>query len=139
MKNTYRSNSPVNQQVRLKAKATEPYEEGKPFDGARLHDLGYTDFKPGITYILYDRLPNTGGLRPMVIFPHDDGSFESTHYTCTFVDRDMEIVPAALYFHPHHFPFHWLNLALVNNAKKLADRKRMERFSPRRREGFYTK
>lgn len=106
---------------------TIPVDAGRSFDGAKLYRLGYTDFIPGVTYMLYDVIPNSGGLRPLVIFPHDEASIESSHYACTFVDRDMEIVPAARYYHPDHFPRNWINPAFLKNAQHLAARKRATR------------
>ena len=113
--------------AQCEAKPDTPVTPGVPFDGQVLRNLGYTDFEPGWTYILYESTQETGELRPAIIFPHDDRSFEAGHYTCTFVDRDLEFVPAEVYYHPHHFPQNWLRPKLVKNAQKLAARKLQRR------------
>ena len=94
--------------------------EGKPFDGERLNVLGYSGFKPGVTYALYEILPNTGSVRPVIVFPHEDGTFESSHYTCSFVDRNLNFLPLETYYHPDTFPTQWVTTALIKKARSVA-------------------
>ena len=44
-------------------------------------------------------IKNSGGIRPLVIFPSEPDeqvNFEDTHYYCTFVSRDFSHLPVGV-------------------------------------------
>lgn len=98
--------------------------ENEPFDG-RLLDRRNKGFQSGRTYLLGPAIENSGGIRPLVIFPAPQNrqvSFEDTTYYCTFVSQDFTHLPLGTCYVLFQLPRDWVTEKWKKDARK-ANRK----------------
>lgn len=73
-------------------------------DGKLLYFLGYPAFQSGVCYDVHPIL-DYAGIALICIYPHDDGTFESAHYSFTYYDEYLNPLPiASTEFHPRCKP-----------------------------------
>ena len=99
------------------AELPEGIREGEAFDGGLLQERG---FQPGRTYWIGPVIPDTGGLRELIIYPWEGEEicFEDSLYTCTFLGRDFSVLKTAEYYlHLEPGKTRWLNKKRINEAR----------------------
>jgi len=98
--------------------------ENEPFDGELLGGRN-KGFQSRRTYLLGPVIENSGGIRPLVIFPAPQIrqiSFEDTTCYCTFVSRDFTHLPVGTCYEPSRLSWDWITEKRKKDARK-ANRK----------------